>query len=138
MIGLLDGVIDTIRGHVSYLTHTRIIKQQANATPDSMEAMAAGIVRLYDGGRPHLKAVLTEDVDMFDPTARKAWITRKDYVLGQILGGLITDLNELEADGTCKDEVRRVKGAWIDSWSRYGAMTKRELVAAGWMRRKVV
>ena len=138
MIGLLDGVIDTIRGHVSYLTHIRIIKQQANAKPDSMEAMAAGIVRLYDKGRPHLKAVLTEDVDMFDPTARKAWITRKDYVLGQILGGLITDLNELEADGTCKDEVRRVKGAWIDSWSRYGAMTKRELVAAGWMRRKVV
>jgi len=138
MVGMLDGVIDTIRGHVSYLTHIRKIKGRPNVKPDSMEAMAAGIVRLYDGGRPHLKAVLTEEVDMYNSSAHKAWVTKKDYVLGQLLGGLIAELNELEVNGTCKDEVRKVKGAWIESWTKYAGMTKQELVAAGWMKEKVV
>lgn len=138
LVGLLDGVIDTIRGHVSYLTHTRKIKGQVKAKGDSMEAMAAGVVRLYDGGRPHLKAVLTEEIDMYNSTARKAWIARKDYVLGQLLGGIITELNELEVNHTCKDEVRKVKGAWIESWAKYGAMKNQDLVAAGWMKKKVV
>jgi len=138
MVGLLDGAISTIRGHVSYIAYLRKKMGQGNAKRDSMEDIAAKIIRQYDGGRPHLKAVLTEEVDMYNSTARKAWVTRKDYVLGQLLGGLITELNDLEKNQTCKIEVRKVKGAWIKSWDKYATMTNQELVATGWMKRKVV
>lgn len=137
MVGLLDGAVETIRHRVTYLGLLR----QERGTPlkkGSMEYMAQRTVSLYDGGRPHLMAILREEVDMTNDFAREAWVIRKDSILGQLLGGLFRELSELEEKRICRKEMRKVKGAWIESWSKYADMTGQELVAAGWMERKEV
>ena len=121
----------------SYLDHLRTLrdeKQRGNPDPGLLENVAGKVARRFKSRRKYLWEVMEEKVDMADNVARMEWVRKKRDVLGDVLGGVVGYLEELGQGEAWKErEVKVMAERWEKRWRAYGAMSKADLKAAGWI-----
>ena len=100
--------------------------------------VAKEIVELFNEQIKALRAMLQEDVDVTKKIPRRAWLQRKNGLLGQFLGGVLTALKQLEdesGDSLARAEVQKLMTSACERWEAVGKMKRGKLVRSGWVDR---
>ena len=102
-----------------------------------MELVAQQIADKCNVRAPHLWAIMMEKVDMMDEMESTAWVLKKKAESDNVIGGVTALLKDLGPEEEWKArEVREVwdlKRKWEQRWRTYGAMSKKDLLQAGWI-----
>ena len=102
-----------------------------------MELVALKIADKCNVRSPHLWAIMMEKVDMLDEAQSAAWLLKKKAESDNVIGGVTTLLEDLGPEEEWKArearEVWDLKRQWEQRWEVYGAMSKEDLLHAGWI-----
>lgn len=79
--------------------------------------------------------LIGEKIDMTDKEAKAKWLNKRRRVLGGVMGGLSSYLDELEEGRSDwrQEEMREMSDMWVKRWKTYAKLPAEELKNIGWI-----